>query len=248
MKYPIVLIHGFPFDGSMWVPQVTFLAASGYDVLVPHLPGFGNAKAWPKEQYSIEALAEEIYKVIQSEARGAAIVGGFSMGGYVLLALIRKYPQSMRGVILMDTRADVDSPEAREGRLKSIEEVRTNGLAPLAETMLTRQLSRNAPPELRERMRALMMRQTVEGVIGAQWAMSRRRDQTDLLSTIKVPTLIVVGAEDVITPPSVALGMQSQITGSMVVQIAGAGHLSNQEAPEAVNRALEGFLKTMPAG
>jgi len=245
MTHTIVLMHGFPMDGSMWRPQAEALRAAGHTVLTPSLPGFGGTAAWGKTQYSIEAMAEVVRDVVVREANGRAVVGGFSMGGYVLLALLRDFPEVVKAAMFIDTRPEADTAEARETRLKSIETVTAQGTGPVVEGMLGRLLSKYAGEAVKAEARGIMEKQSAEGVIGAQWAMSRRRDQTDLLGEIKVPSLVVVGDSDAITPPSVAMHMHNRIEGSMLVQIAHAGHLANLEQPEAVNHAIKTFLATV---
>ncbi|MGN6368816.1 MAG: alpha/beta fold hydrolase [Phycisphaerae bacterium] len=242
---PIVLIHGFPFDATMWRHQVDFLRGKGLTVITPNLPGFAGTDAWERDRTSIEGFAEFVHGVIQNEAGGKAIVGGFSMGGYVLLALLRDYPESLAAAMLIDTRPDADSSEARANRLKAIDEIREKGPAGVYDGMVGKQLSKRPPAAVRDEARAIMEKQPGEAAANALWAMSKRRDQTDLLPGLTLPVLIVVGAEDGITPPSVALNMQSHMPHAMVVQIVGAGHLSPLEQPKAVNGAIETFLATV---
>jgi len=242
---PIVLIHGFPFDATMWRHQAEHFRGKGRTVITPNLPGFGGTPALPRDQASMEAFAALVHDVIQKEAAGKAIVGGLSMGGYVLLALLRDYPKSVAAAMLIDTRADPDSAEARANRLKSIDEIQANGPGKVYEGMMGRALGKNPSPAVRDEVRAIMEKQPPEGMMNALWAMAKRRDQMDLLAQLKVPVLIVVGAEDAITPPSVALNMQSHAPHAIVVQIAAAGHMSPLEQPAAVNAAIETFLATM---
>src|SRR5262245_8714444 len=135
---PIVLIHGFPFDGSMWRAQEEFLSSpegGGYRVLAPDLAGFGPSPQTPAPDpatASMEGFAEEIHRLIAREG-GKAIVGGLSMGGYVLLSLLRSYPHDVAAAMLIDTRAQADTPEVRANRLKSIENVKANGTGTLME-------------------------------------------------------------------------------------------------------------------
>jgi len=245
MSLPIVLIHGFPLDSAIWAPQKAALEAAGHRVFTPDLPGFGSAPAWPQDRCSIEAFAHGIHELIRGQIGEPAIVGGLSMGGYILLALLRAHPESVRAAMLFDTRPDPDTPEARATRLKTIAEVPTQGTAALVETMLSRVVGKRADNQVRAQVRAIMARQSVEGIVGAQWAMAHRQDQTHLLATLQMPVLLVVGADDVITPPSVALNMHNHMRHAMLVQIAGAGHLANFEAPEPVNEALQTFLGTI---
>jgi pimeloyl-ACP methyl ester carboxylesterase len=245
-RLPIVLIHGFPFDGGMWEHQAAFLQTpegGGFHVLAPDLPGFGTAPLVPApapEQASIESFAEEVHQLIRHRG-GRAVVGGFSMGGYVLLALLRAFPQDVAGAMFISTRADADSPEARAGRLKSIDDIRARGTAGLVDAMTTRLLGPNAGPEIREPMRALMSRQSPDGVIAAQSAMARRRDQTDLLPQLAIPTLIIAGSQDAVTPLAVPRAMQALLPACRLVEIAGAGHLTPLEAPRAVAEAMRDF-------
>ena len=249
MPYPIVLIHGFPMDSAMWQPQVATLTAAGYRVSAPDLPGFGPPETavapWPKEKYSIEAFADVVAALIRGLPERQAVVGGFSMGGYVVLALLRNHPELLRGVMLIDSRADPDTPEGRAGRMKSCAAVAAAGIASVVEGTLDRQLSRYAPASVREEARRIMLRQNVDAFIGAQEAMSRRRDQTDLLADVRVPMLFVVGADDVITPPAVARAMGAHVKGAMLVEVERAGHLANMEQPAAVSAAVETFLRTV---
>lgn len=241
---PIVLIHGFPLDSEMWREQATHLRAKGRTVVTPNLPGFGGTPALPRDKTSIEAFADGVYGEIQ-KLGGKAIVGGLSMGGYVVLALMRAYPEAIAAGMLIDTRPDADSTDARNTRLKSIEEIENNGPAKVIEGMMGRLLGKNPTPAVAAALNAMMNRQSAEGMANALWAMSKRRDQMDLLPELKLPVLIVVGAEDAITPPSVSLNMQSHMPHSMVVQIVGAGHMTPMEQPAAVNGAIEAFLATV---
>lgn len=249
---PIILIHGFPFDGSMWQAQTDGLASAaggGLTVLAPDLPGFGAALEPPPEQPSMEGYARAIHAVVQ-EHGGRCIVGGLSMGGYVLLELLRSFPGDVAGAMLIDTRAEADTVEGRGNRLKSIADIRGAGAGPgstarLIQGMAPRLLAKTASAAVQQKMRAMMSRQSAGAVMAAQTAMANRRDQTDLLSQIRVPTLIVVGEQDIVTPPAVAQGMRDRIAGSQLVEIANAGHMTPLEAPEAVNAAIRDFAASV---
>ncbi len=254
---PIVLIHGFPFDGAMWQAQAEYLrspAGGERTVLTPDLAGFGespSAAAPGAGEASVEAYAQQIHRVIEEYARSngmasaQAIVGGFSLGGYVVLSLLRQFPGDVAAAMLIDTRADADSPEGRAARQQSIEEIQKNGTGGICHAMLLRLVRTNAPPEVKQRVRGIMAKQSAAAMIAAQSAMAKRRDQTDLLPALAIPVLIVVGAEDAITPPSLPLAMQSHIPHAMLVQIAAAGHMTPMEQPESVNSAIGSFLATL---
>ncbi|MCL2646786.1 MAG: alpha/beta hydrolase [Phycisphaerales bacterium] len=244
---PIILIHGFPLDARMWTSQVEFLRGRGDVggvVLTPNLPGFGGTPPLPREQTSMEAFAREIHQVIVREAEGKAIVGGFSMGGYVLQELLRSHPEVVAAAMFINTRAEEDTPVARDGRLQSINEITQKGTAGLIDAMLGKLLAKQPSPAVKDQVRAIMASQSPEGIIHAQLAMSQRRNQTDLLARLTLPVLILAGAEDATSPPSVALSMQSHMPQAMLVQIASAGHMAPMEQPAAVNAAIETFLTT----
>jgi 3-oxoadipate enol-lactonase len=242
---PIILVHGFPLDASMWKNQAEYLRSRGHTVITPNLPGFGGTPHLPREGSSMQSFADEVHRVILQHG-GRAIVGGFSMGGYVLLALLRQHRESVGAAMFIDTRAEADAPAARETRLQSVEEItRTGSTSGIVETMLGKVMGKRPAPGVKEQVRAIMERQPPEAVMHAQLAMATRRDETELLATLTMPVLIVVGAEDAIAPPSVALAMQSHMTHAMVAQIVSAGHMAPMEQSAAVNTAIETFLATV---
>ena len=250
---PILLLHGFPFDGSMWREQAAFLRSpegGGRAVFTPDLPGFGPEPQEPAADpadASIEKFARFVHGQIQAIG-GRAVVGGFSLGGYILFSLLRQFPDSVAAAIFIDTRADADSDDTRAARLKSIAEIEENGPAAFREGMLGRVLGPRASEAMKQRLRFIMERQRAAAMIAAQRAMARRADQTDLLPQLQMPVQIIVGAQDGITPPSVALAMQSRIPHAMLVQIAGGGHMTPIEQPGAVNTALVAFLSSIALG
>ncbi len=242
----LVLIHGFPLDSRMWARQGAALEAAGYRVLTPDLPGFGQSAPWPRQHCSLDAFADEIHRCLEAYAGGPAVVGGLSMGGYVLLALLRRHRQAVRAAIFMDTHPAADTPSSRQKRWQLIDAVAAQGVRAVAEAMLPRLLSATAGAEVRQAAMALMLAQDPQGVIGALEAMARRPDQTDLLPTLSLPVLLIAGEQDASTPPAVMAAMRDKIPGSRLVEIPRAGHLSNLEAPEEVNAALLHFLHELP--
>jgi len=242
---PIVLIHGFPLDGAMWHHQADFLRARGYEVLTPDLAGFGNPPtSVPPEKTSatMEGYAREVREIILRLPGQRAVVGGFSMGGYVMLALLRESPELVAGAMFIDTRAETDTPEGRATRLKSIEHMQTHGTGNLLDSLCQRLFRKTSPlPAVIEETRQIMRRQPVDAVIAAQWAMAHRRDQTDLLPSLQMPALIVVGEEDMITPPASAEAMAARLANHKLVRIPNAGHMAPVEQPEMVNRAIGDF-------
>jgi pimeloyl-ACP methyl ester carboxylesterase len=166
------------------------------------------------------------------------------MGGYICFAMARLAPERMKGLILLDTRETGDSPEARKGRIETAAKVRDEGVGVVVDGMLPKMLTADAPEPMRERVRRIMSSSSKEGVIAALEAMADRPDSSSMLPSINVPTLIVVGEEDAITPPADAERMAQAIPNAKLVKIAGAAHLANIEKADVVNASVLAFLES----
>lgn len=244
----LVLLHGFPFDRSMWLGQALALGRE-FRVVAPDLRGSGETPLGVGG-VTLETLAEDVAALLDELKLGRVILGGLSMGGYVAFEFLRKFPGRVRALVLADTRPQADTEEGRRAREENARRALQEGMVPIVESMLPKLLSaktREGGGEVLERVRTMMLRTSPEGAAASLRAMAARRDQTDLLPSINVPTLIVVGREDAVTPPADAEAMRAKIEGSRLVIIEGAGHLSNVERPEKFNRALYEFLRTLPA-
>jgi 3-oxoadipate enol-lactonase len=244
----LVLLHGFPLDRSMWQGQAEALGGE-FRGVAPDLRGLGETPPGD-DGVSIEGMADDVAALLDELNLGRVVLGGLSMGGYVAFELFRKYPGRVRALVLADTRPQADTEEGRRAREESAQRALKEGMAPIVESMLPKLVSagtRERGGEVLERVRAMMLRTSPEGAAAALRAMALRRDQTDLLPSIKVPTLIVVGSEDAVTPPADAEAMKAKIEGSRLVVVEGAGHLSNVEQPEEFNRALAEFLRGLPS-
>ncbi len=243
---PLLLLHAFPLDRGVWQPQLDALKDVAR-VIAPDLPGFGESPAAP---FSVEGVADVVAEFLAALAVPKAVVCGLSMGGYIALALARKHPQRLAGLILADTRAGVDDSTAKANRDKSIALVNEKGSAALFETMLPKLLSdaaRAEQPELVTRLKEIAAKQAPASVTAALAALRDRPDANPGLKAIAVPTLVIVGEHDGVTPPLAAANLSAQIRGSKLVHIPGAGHLSNVEQPEAFNAAVRTFLGERPA-
>jgi pimeloyl-ACP methyl ester carboxylesterase len=240
----IVFIHGFPFDHTMWDAQVEALTTAGHHVFAPDLPGFGGTKPFARrEDYSLETLALSVAEVIQTMTSGKVVLAGLSMGGYIALTAWRLFPELITGLVLLDTRADADAPAARAKRMENITLAETQGTAPVADFMLERLCVPNiTQPETAQLFRTMMLRQNPTAVAGALWAMAQRPDQTATLASITVPTLLICGEHDAMTPPNVMQAMAEQIPHSQLRTIAGATHMAPLDQPQAVNTALVEWL------
>jgi 3-oxoadipate enol-lactonase len=242
---PLVLVHGFPLDNRIWDGQVAELSDK-YRVIAPDLPGFGKSKS--TKPFTMDSLAEDLHKFLTQIKALPCALAGLSMGGYMCFAFERKYPTDLKALILVDTKAEADTPEGKAGRNKMIETARTSGSPAIAAAMMPKMLapdSQQSRPQLVQQVKAIMEACTPLTIEHALAAMRDRSDFRDCLRSVAEPTLIIVGDQDAITPPAVAESMNKEISHAKLVIIKGAGHLSPMEQPEQVNQALRQFLATI---
>jgi 3-oxoadipate enol-lactonase len=241
---PVVLIHGYPFNRTLWDEQVNALTSS-YRLIVPDLRGFGDsdASAGPA---TMNLLAQDVARLLDHLGISQAVIGGLSMGGYVVLAFQKQFPSRVRGLILADTRAQADSEEAKQTRAQHAEKALTEGMAGIADAMLPKLLTPETVskrPDVVKRVRDMMLKTKPEGAAAALQGMAVRDDQTQLLPQITVPSLILAGREDPITPVADSEEMHQAIVGSRLVVLEKASHVSNIEQSEQFNQELERFLR-----
>ena len=239
----LLLLHAFPLNARMWEGQLA-LADTGWHVIVPHLRGF-DAGAGDPPAASVDDYAGDVIDLLDALHIKQAVVGGLSMGGYVAFAMLRYAARYVQGLILADTRSQADTPEGIAGRTRMLQIVREKGPSAVADAMIPNVLgetTRTTRPAVVEQVRSLMLASSAEAISGGLRALMTRPDSTPLLNTIHVPTLIVVGDQDTLTPPAAAEEMHQGIAGSQLVRIPQAGHLSNLEQPELFNAALAAFL------
>jgi pimeloyl-ACP methyl ester carboxylesterase len=238
---PLVLLHAFPLDRAMWRPQLDGLADVAR-VVAPDLPGFGESPAAP---FSVEGVADVVAEFLAALGISKAVVCGLSMGGYVALALARKHPDALAGLILADTRAGVDDSTTRANRTRSIALATEKGTAAVLAGMLPKVFSSHThaqKPDVVARVKEIAARQPAASTAAALEALRDRPDANRGLKAVAVPTLVLVGEYDSITPPLSAANLSAQIEGSTLVHIPDAGHLSNLENPDAFNAAVRTFL------
>lgn len=240
----LLWIHGFPLSAELYRHQ---LRIPGMRHIVPDLPGFGQSDPYPDpEETTIQHYSRDLLGLLDALKIDTMVLAALSMGGYIALDMMRTAPERIRGLILMDTRETPDSEEARIGRMKSIQGIgKASSTREIEDTMLPKLLGERsrADQNLVELTRSLMASASVPGSIAALHAMAERSDSSDVLPAIDVPSLIVVGEEDPITPPADAERMASLIQSASLVRIEGAGHLPPIENPEVLNRAIERFLE-----
>jgi 3-oxoadipate enol-lactonase len=248
----LLLLHAFPLNARMWEEQLV-LAAGGWRVIAPQFRGVDGASpggqdvdvALDPAASSMDDYAGDAIDLLDGLHVEQAVIGGLSMGGYAAFAMLRHAPRYFQGLVLADTRPQADTPEGVHGRGNMLRLVQEKGPGAVAAEMIPKLLgetTRRTRPELVERVRSLVLASSADAIGGAIRALMTRPDSTPLLPTIHVPTLIVVGAEDTVTPPELSEKMHADIAGSELVVIPGAGHLSNLEQPEAFNGALARFL------
>ncbi|HEX6709469.1 MAG TPA: alpha/beta fold hydrolase [Rubrobacter sp.] len=241
---PLLLLHAFPLNGRMFEPQMAAFSGT-HRVVAPDFPGFGRSPRTPA-QPDVHYYAEGVRSLLDRLHLDRVVLGGASMGGYVAFECMRLFPERVSALVLANTRPEPDSEEMREARNEMALRVAQEGVEVLVELQMERLLAPATlqnDEELVENVRAMILENSPDGAVAALGAMRERPDSTPLLGEIGVPTLVVGGEEDGISTPEVMGEMAAKIPGANHVTIPNAGHLSNLEAPEKFNAALEDFLK-----
>jgi len=244
----LVLVHAFPMGTAMWAPQ--FDAFPGWRVIAPALPGFDGSDAPgprrnPAPTSDIDGYADQVLALLEHLQIQRPVIGGLSMGGYVIFGLMRRAPGVASAWILADTRTTPDTGERLAARHRTIEIARSAGPGAIADDMLPKLVSahtREHKPAVVTELRRLIEGQSGDTIADATRVMMTRPESTAVLATVRVPVLIVVGEDDVITTVADAEQMRAQLADAAVVRIPGAGHMSNLEDPDAFNGAVRAFL------
>ena len=243
----VLFIHGYPFDHTIWTHQIS--ALEGWCRIAPDLRGMGSSDA-PDLGYSMDTYAADMAELLDLLGARDAVLVGLSMGGYVAFEFLRRWRGRVRGLVLMDTRAEADTPEARASRDAAAATAREHGAGAIAEAMLPKVLGASTlaeAPATVERVRAMMAATPVAGIVGALAAMRDRPDSTALLPELAgLPTLVIVGDEDEVTPAAQAKAMAEAIPGANLVVVRSAGHLPPVERPVETTDALLAFLSALP--
>src|SRR6266849_4283508 len=243
---PILFLHAFPLNRSMWADQVrALLSENRFRLVAPDWRGFGESDI-TAEVSTMEMFADDLAALMDSLGIDAAILCGLSMGGYAAFAFLRKYPQRVSGLILADTRPGADNAEAQANRENVARLAESQGTSAIADLQMPRLISdytRQHSPAVERRIRQMIASATPQGIAAASRGMALRADSTDLLASITCPTLVVVGEQDVLTPPQVAQEYATKIPGAQFVVIPHADHLSNLEQPQAFLQAVDRFLQ-----
>jgi len=250
MGPPIVFLHAFPLNRTMWATQAAALSRQFRTISID-LRGLGESDA-PYWRYSMEHYVRDVKDVLAYLGVENALFVGLSLGGYLEFALYRAHPTLMRGLVLADTRAEADTPAQIQWRFNLAQRTAAEGPSAVIAEMLPKLLAParyDRDPDLVAKVRALLQAAPVPGIIGALMAIAERADSTDLLPAITVPTLVIVGADDVLTTRADAERMAKRIRSAELVVIPDAGHLSNLEQPDQFTAAVERFAKkvSLPA-
>ena len=243
----VLFVHGYPLDRTLWQHQLG--ALTGFRRIAPDLRGLGLSDA-PDLGYSMATYADDLAALLDALHADQVVLCGLSMGGYIALEFARRYRSRLRGLVLMDTRAEGDSPEGRKGREGAMQLAREKGAAAIAAQMLPKLFAANAAatmPQAVERVRVMMEAAPVKGIVGALGAMRDRSDSISFLGELAgLPTVVVVGEQDQLTPPAAARTLADGIPGATLSVIPGAGHLPPVEQPLATTRVLAEFLQSLP--
>jgi 3-oxoadipate enol-lactonase len=282
---PLLLVHGFPLDHTMWAGQIDALAVEASSpasdparnimlgeafmsakkqtkgsamptsspsirIIAPDLPGFGRSPSRKgDEKVTMEQFADDLAGLLDGlDVHEPVVLCGLSMGGYIALQFWRKYAARLRGLILCDTRAAADTPEAAAARLVMADRVLREGPVPLVEGMLPKVLAETTlrqQPQVVKSVQGVMMTSDPHGIAAAARGMAERPDMTASLSQIRCPTLVIVGQNDVTSTPAEMRGIAEAIPKATFVEIPAAGHLSPLENPTAVNAAMLWFLQNV---
>ena len=242
-KLPIIFIHGFPFDKSMWESQVQFLK-NFQRVIHYDIRGYGKSTGG-NQPASISIYTDDLILLMEALQIDKAIVCGLSMGGYILLNALNRYPQKFAGIILADSQCISDTPEGKEKRMKTIKQIEENGLTDFSQSFVGNIFSKEAlvnKSEIVDKIRSIILSTSSEIVTGTLNALAKRDETCSTLEKIKIPVLILCGKEDSITPPAQSEKMKNEIPGSTMFLIDKAGHMSNLEQPEEFNMHINNFI------
>lgn len=243
---PLLFVHGFPLNHKMWQSQIDFFQ-NKFFTIAPDLRGFGRSEV-TQGIISMEQHADDLNTLLNElKIEEPVIFCGLSMGGYIAWEFWKKYSHRLQSLILCDTRANTDSKDGINTRLKMVDLVLKHGSHAIASSMIPNLISehsQNTQPEIAKCLVEMIESTDPEGIAASQRGMAERKEFSDKIVDIQVPTLLIVGSEDRLTPPDVMKTMHSRIPGSKCIEIPDVGHMSTMEAPDFVNQAIDDFLSS----
>lgn len=245
----IVLLHGFPLNRKMWAPQRDALISAGFRLITPDLRGFGESDA-PEGSYTMSLLADDIVSLMDHLSVRQAVLGGMSMGGYVLFNLLERYRDRASAACFITTRSTVDDDSVKSGRLALLDTAEKYGAAVVAELSapsLFADATAREKPELVRGLCEMMVSVDMRGVKGALMAMLERKDYTSLLGGFNLPSLVIGAEQDSTVRREDTRLLAEGLPDCEMCMIPGAGHMANLEQPSAFNECLINFLGKIPA-
>jgi 3-oxoadipate enol-lactonase len=240
---PVVFIHGFPFSHRMWEPQMQALPKD-FHVIAYDVRGHGFSSVGDG-QFTIELFVDDLIALLDHLAIEKAVICGLSMGGYIALRAIERHPERIKGLVLCDTKSETDTNEEKIKRTSSIKTIKSAGVSAFVDDFVkavfwTETFKTN--PDAVDLIKELIYKNSTLGICGTMLALACRTDTTYSLSSIKIPTCIIVGEYDLRTPPSCAQEIHKAISGSELHVLPNAGHMSNLENSKDFNKTLINFL------
>lgn len=243
---PIIFVHGFPYDHTMWKAQIEELSEN-YFCVAYDIRGLGESPVGDG-QFTMEFFVDDLEIIIDELKLDKPVLCGLSMGGYIALRALEKFEEKLSAVILCDTRSEADNNEGKLKRAAAIKRINTEGLAPFAKDFITNCYGDYYKQHQKEEFENRITKSSAFnpiGVKGSLLAMLGRNDTTEYLNKIKIPALVIYGENDALTPPSVMKAMADKIMGARFVIIKNSGHMSPIENPQEVNDAIEKFLERL---
>lgn len=243
-RKPIIFVHGFPYDHTMWDKQIDHLKDKYYCVTYD-IRGLGSS-AVGDGQYTMESYVDDLFKIIAELELTKPALCGLSMGGYISFRAVERSLETFGSLILCDTRAEADTDEGKLGRASKIKQINEEGIEAFVNSFVPTCFAQDTIDNRSDLFQGVLNKCKANdpvGVKGALIAMLSRTDTTNYLSKIEIPTLIIVGENDALTPPVVMKTLHMNIPNSKFVIIPKAGHMTPIEEPEAVNEVIERFLK-----
>lgn len=243
---PIIFIHGFPYDHTMWASQIEVLKER-YFCVSYDIRGLGESPAGDG-QFTMESFVDDLEEILNKMNLNKPVLCGLSMGGYISLRALERMQNKFSAAILCDTRSEADNNEGKLKRAIGIKRINTEGLAPFAKDFITNCFAEDFRQNKKDEFERIIKKSSAFnpiGVKGGLLAMLSRTNTTQSLNQIKIPTLLLCGEKDVLTPSSVMKEMFHKIPNSEFVEIENAGHMTPIENPDEVNRAIINFLNKL---
>jgi 3-oxoadipate enol-lactonase len=239
----IVFLHGFPYDHSMWQKQCDSFYEN-YFCVTYDIRGLGTSPAG-NGQFTMESFVDDLEIIIDELKLHKPILCGLSMGGYIALRAMERIQEKFSALILCDTRSEADNNDGKLKRGAGIKRITVEGIAPFTKDFITNCFGEDFKNNKGNDLKKIIERSSEYdpvGVKGSLLAMISRTDTTPVLSKINIPTLIICGEQDALTPPSVMKEMFHKINNADFVEINKAGHMTPIESPEEVNKTIQRFL------